>query len=248
MRNIFIVSFAMAIAGCSAENASDNTTPTELLEANDPKICADSDVQRTALTVVDESYHEYMRAGGDPVELQAVSAIGIDPQIHEVRCSAYIDFEPTLLDLAAQDVPPANRTPIAFSVRPSISENSDFVVSLDVAPILKWRLAAFVSNAKKQHNAEKSNQAVQPTETSPTEPSTVPSGVGLPNDEIQPEILYEEIKRLNTACVNAGGGVSGSPDCDAAIVREEGLKQIGYCIDYTNDEKLVLCDEMSGQP
>ena len=57
--------------------------------------------------------------------------------------------------------------------------------------------------------------------------------------------LFDEVKRLNAACVAAGGGVSGSPDCDLAQVREEELEGIGYCIDYPNGEALAMCGKMS---
>ena len=60
-----------------------------------------------------------------------------------------------------------------------------------------------------------------------------------------PVELYNEVKRLNAACVAAGGGVSGSPDCDASIVKEEQLLLLGYCIDYTHEGKLSICDEFS---
>lgn len=58
--------------------------------------------------------------------------------------------------------------------------------------------------------------------------------------------LFDEVKRLNAACVAAGGGVSGSPDCDLATVREEELGGLGYCIDYPDDEALVRCPVPSG--
>lgn len=62
-------------------------------------------------------------------------------------------------------------------------------------------------------------------------------------DESAPVKLYKEVKRLNAACVSAGGGVSGSPDCDAATAKEEQLERLGYCIDYPHNEKLAKCDE-----
>lgn len=58
--------------------------------------------------------------------------------------------------------------------------------------------------------------------------------------------LFDEVKRLNAACVAAGGGVSGLPDCDLATARENELEGLGYCIDYPNDEALVRCPAPSG--
>jgi hypothetical protein len=58
--------------------------------------------------------------------------------------------------------------------------------------------------------------------------------------------LYREIKRLNATCVAAGGGVSGSPDCDAGTVKEDQLKKLGYCIDYPHNEALIQCAQMFG--
>lgn len=59
-------------------------------------------------------------------------------------------------------------------------------------------------------------------------------------------MLFEEVKRLNAACVDAGGGVSGSPDCDLAQAREEELEGLGYCIDYLNGETLISCPAPGG--
>ena len=57
--------------------------------------------------------------------------------------------------------------------------------------------------------------------------------------------LYQEVKGLDTACVAAGGGVSGSPDCDAAVAKGRQLEKLGYCIDYPNGEKLVRCEDLA---
>lgn len=65
-----------------------------------------------------------------------------------------------------------------------------------------------------------------------------------PRPEIAAVKLYEEVKRLNAACVNAGGGVSGSPDCDAGTFKEAELEKLGYCIDYPNKEKLAKCEDV----
>jgi hypothetical protein len=59
-----------------------------------------------------------------------------------------------------------------------------------------------------------------------------------------PTQLYAEVRRLNDACVQAGGGVSGSPDCDAGSVKEEELERLGFCIDYPNDAALVRCSDL----
>jgi len=63
-----------------------------------------------------------------------------------------------------------------------------------------------------------------------------------------PVKLYDEIKRLNKACVQAGGGVSGLPDCDTATLKENELEKLGYCIDYPNKETLIRCSEVVRRP
>lgn len=55
------------------------------------------------------------------------------------------------------------------------------------------------------------------------------------------EELAQEVRHLDKVCADAGGGVSGSPDCDTAIALEEKLKADGYCIDYQQDEALIRC-------
>jgi hypothetical protein len=88
--------------------------------------------------------------------------------------------------------------------------------------------------AGKQDGPAMTQSAQQPAMPAPTvsPPSDAPSTVRR---------LFEEVKRLNAACVDAGGGVSGSPDCDQALAYEEELAGFGYCIDYPNDEALVRC-------
>lgn len=66
-------------------------------------------------------------------------------------------------------------------------------------------------------------------------------------DTDAPIEIYREVKRLNTACERAGGGVSGSPNCDAGNAKEDQLKKLGYCIDYPNGEKLVRCEQLSSR-
>lgn len=243
MRSVFLVLCLTTLNGCSSDNQLNDPTVAELLEADDPRVCADSNVQLTALTAVDEGYRKYVQAGGPPIELQAVSATGLDTQIHEVKCSAYINFEPTLLDYAAEDVPASNRTPIAFGVRPSLSKDSDFVVSLDITPILQWRLGAFIHNSKRRVASTTADHAGSAMHVGTPDRSTSPNEDTAENGDSEPTALYEEVRRLNFACENAGGGVSGSPDCDAAIASEEKLNRSGYCIDYTNNETLTHCDK-----
>ncbi len=86
-----------------------------------------------------------------------------------------------------------------------------------------------------QPNASAMAQGAQPPAmpaSTEIPPSGVPAAVGT---------LFDHVNRLNTACVAAGGGVSGSPDCDAAVASEAELERLGYCIDYPNDEALVRC-------
>jgi hypothetical protein len=58
--------------------------------------------------------------------------------------------------------------------------------------------------------------------------------------------LFEEVKRLNAGCVAAGGGVSGSTDCDLAQTREDELATLVHCIDYPNGETLIRCSAPRG--
>jgi hypothetical protein len=60
--------------------------------------------------------------------------------------------------------------------------------------------------------------------------------------------LYREVRRLNDACDIVGGGVSGSPDCEAATVKEAQLEARGLCIDYRRGEQLVRCAELDARP
>jgi len=75
------------------------------------------------------------------------------------------------------------------------------------------------------------------------------ASIGAPESDVArsedaPRKLYEEIIRLNADCVAAGGGVSGSPACDAGTEREGQLEKLGYCIDYPNNEKLARCSDL----
>lgn len=74
-------------------------------------------------------------------------------------------------------------------------------------------------------------------------PNTKTKGSGAEHARAPVE-LYDEVRRFDAACVEAGG-VSGSPDCDAAVAKEEQLEKLGYCVDYPNDEKLAHCTELT---
>jgi hypothetical protein len=56
--------------------------------------------------------------------------------------------------------------------------------------------------------------------------------------------LYKETLSANDLCEAAGGGISGSPDCDKATALEERLESLHYCIDYPHNEKLAKCSEL----
>lgn len=83
-------------------------------------------------------------------------------------------------------------------------------------------------------------------DAAPTAQPGVASGTEGAPAQAMVQRLFAEVKRLNAGCVAAGGGVSGSPDCDVAETREDDLEGLGYCIDYPNGETLIRCPAPSG--
>lgn len=160
----------LALAGCSIEPGESNVAA--MLRANDPKVCANESVQQTVLATIDERYNDYIDKGGEPLKLNYLSASGVNEAIHEVSCSAALSFEQTLIDLMADNAPEAKRTPLEFSVKPSLDDDSAFVVSVDVTPILKFRLGALIQRSlNKRKEGEERTGA--PAETQ--QPSSTPS-------------------------------------------------------------------------
>lgn len=141
-----------------------------MLQANDPKVCAVSDVQRTALNLLSESYQSYLDAGGQPIEFKAINSTGINADIHEIACSANISFGPTTF--LGVDVPAAT-LPIIYTVRPSLSDDSDFVVTAQAEDPVKLRLSSIIQNyiagkqgsqdTKSPPTASSSEQVLSPT-------------------------------------------------------------------------------------
>lgn len=106
-----------------------------------------------------------------------------------------------------------------------------------------WLLSGCDDAARAAGAAEKDRA---PTMTRGSQQPTLPATTASPASSVPPSVrkLFDEVKRLSAACVSAGGGVSGSPDCDLATVREEELEGLGYCIDYPNDEALTTCSNL----
>lgn len=159
-----------ALAGCSA--GLQQSDVVALLQANDPKVCANENVQQTVLATIDERYNEYIEKGGEPLSLNYLSASGVNEAIHEVSCSAALSFEQTLIDLIAENAPEAKRTPLEFSVKPSLADESAFVVSVNVTPILKFRLGALIERSLKKMKGGDDPQ-IAPLETQ--QPSSTPT-------------------------------------------------------------------------
>lgn len=112
-----------------------------------------------------------------------------------------------------------------------------------MAPIL---LLSGCDDAAQAAGAAKKDRV--PAMTSGSQQPALPATTASPASGASPTArkLFDEVKRLNAECVAAGGGVSGSPDCDLALVREDELEGLGYCVDYPNGEALVRCPASSG--
>jgi hypothetical protein len=141
MKMFLMASAFLALVACTSEPNQNNAKA--MLQANDPKVCAANDVQRTALSLLSESYQSYLDTGGKPIEFKAVNSTGINADIHEIACSANVSFGPTTF-LGANV--PAATLPIIYTVRPSLSQDSDFVVTAQAEDPVKLRLSSIIQN------------------------------------------------------------------------------------------------------
>lgn len=118
------------------------TSISERLAASDRTVCADPDVQGTALgALVTADVLENFKAVGGSIDFDAVSAKGSNPQLAEVTCSAYLELLGTRFELT-------------YAVRPAADDENEYVVqssipfsSADLNPAfelattrLKWKI------------------------------------------------------------------------------------------------------------
>lgn len=181
MRIFLTACTALALAGCSNVPAQDDVKA--MLQANDPKVCASSEVQRTALSAVDAKYQRYLDNGGHPLEFHAINSTGIKAEIHEVECSANVPF--AAMSILFFDVPAEDLT-LSYAVRPSLDNDGSFVVSAQADDAFKTRLDATIRIFESKHQtpteaqpdaAEEPKAADTPTEqATQTVAATEPSG------------------------------------------------------------------------
>lgn len=141
MRISLIVSALLALTGCSVAPTEDDISA--MLQANDPKVCASSEVKRTALTAIDEEYRLYIENGGEDLEVKSISSTGIDTDIHEIKCSANISFKDTklpMMDASARDFT------FTYAVRPSLSDDAEYIVSVQADDLLQMYLWGTINN------------------------------------------------------------------------------------------------------
>lgn len=151
---VIIGGAAIALAGCSG--GSSEKSVKEMLQANDPMVCASSDVQRSALIAIYGGYREFITGGGKPLAFEAVNSIGLNKDIHEVSCSANVSFPPMLLGGASI---PEVVVPITYAVRPTLGDDSEFIVNAaSTTNYIYYRLGQYVLT-----NSTDSGEEANPT-------------------------------------------------------------------------------------
>lgn len=123
----WVIGAALALTGCSAGSSQDDVR--KMLEANDPMVCASSDVQRTVLGVFSSGYEDFIAAGGKPLEFEMVNSTGLNKDIHEVSCSGTVNLPSVQFDTST--IMPEMAVPITYTVRPSLGTDDEFIVEAE---------------------------------------------------------------------------------------------------------------------
>ena len=158
----WIIGAAAFLTGCSGEVNKDSAK--DLLLADDTRVCASSDVQRTVLSSFAAGYADLVAGGGAPLVFEAVNSSGINKDIHEVSCSAAIHFPAMEMDIVGSV--PEMKVSLDYTVRPSLGKDSEFVVKATSADeFLPYRIGGYILQQTKP-SREGSKQAT-PTEANP---------------------------------------------------------------------------------
>jgi hypothetical protein len=151
------------LLGCSQRHDPQNAHEDvqSLITANDPRACAAPDAIQTALSAVDPKYGQALAEGMPEIRADAVSATGIDKDIHEITCSATGHAHSNAKD----DV----TFPMIYKLRPALDQGGGFVAEMDSAPAVSgitfWHRVWWETQKKGQ--APSSDQSASSTD-SPT--------------------------------------------------------------------------------
>ena len=192
MRIFAIAVFSMFLNACNTE--SNKTTTTSMIQDNDPKVCAADDVKIEIIKSFGEGYKKYIDKGGKELELRKINSTGINSEVHEISCSAII-FLPSFK--AENSTWPEDEFSIFYKVRPSLSEDNDFVlaaVQIENLEDFSFRLSMAINAAM----AEKKGTQAAP------EPQTPPQNVANAS-EMGVESFSAEEKALIGRAADAYG-------------------------------------------
>jgi hypothetical protein len=134
---VICLPLALACYGCQSSDDGptkiDASSISDLLLADDPKVCAESDVVRIAFNAADSRYSNAIASKMPPIRVDTVSATAINKDIHEVTCSA---------NAYAKSRFGVNEFifPIIYRVRPSLDKGGTFVSEILGAPLTKNRI------------------------------------------------------------------------------------------------------------
>lgn len=166
---------ALLLASCDAPTG-DTRGITERLAAGDATVCADKEVQQTALSIIvhplyREELNELFKRG-ETIKFSAVSATAMNMDIKEVSCSANIE-----VTSGGQNLP------IEWEVRPSLDGDNSFIV--EVASTNDFVRTA-VGNEAYNRVKEKKAPPVEATST-PSEAEVSEALNALGDEADQPE-------------------------------------------------------------
>ena len=147
------------LAACSGANGDEIDSTRQMLEADDPKVCADTDVQNTALALVNNEYMTYLEDGGQRLRFEAVSATGIDKDIHQVSCSANVRMQAphVRFDAIRQ---------IAYLVRPALDDEDGYILEVERDNELGFTLSSVISQyeemqSERRHQEDEQSEGAQ---------------------------------------------------------------------------------------
>ena len=164
MRTFLIVLVSMTTLACTQQSKNDQQKTQDvvknLIVANDPTACASPEAISTVFSIVSSGYGQAMMNGMPPISVRAISATGVNNDIHEISCSArghsrspYSDVEQSFA--------------LYYKLRPALDQEG-FVADVLATPIVKERIATHIFWWNSQNNQ---------TQSTP-----------VPNDDVQPAI------------------------------------------------------------
>lgn len=158
VRFTWIMPLVACCAACSQQSSEGAQVDARqdvqaLIKADDPTACASPDAIRTALAAADAEYGKAVANGMPAIRADAVSATGVNKDIHEITCSATGHVKSGESEQSFSMV---------YTLRPALDQGGGYIAEIEASPDLRQRVYDHIHRWAQQ-NASK--QEVVPDET-----------------------------------------------------------------------------------